>query len=450
MYRQLQLTAAFAALLALAGTAQAASQVDLDVSLAKPMLLAGVKQTTHLKVGLTGFELENQKERPPVNVAIVLDKSGSMQGEKIAQAREAAVAAIERLSNRDIVSVVAYDSTVKVVVPATRLTDKAEVIQRIREIEANGSTALFAGVSKGAEEIRKFLEKDRVNRVILLSDGLANVGPQSPSELGELGKSLSKEGITVSTMGLGLGYNEDLMTQLAQRSGGNHVFIEAADQLVQIFNYEFDDVLSVVAQEVSIEIDVADGVRPVRVLNTEAEINGQKVIVQLSQLYSKQEKYVLLELEVPPGKVDQPRDVAKVKVSYANMKTKTTDRLTSSVSVNFTESTAAVEENINKDVMVVYVLQVANEKNELATTLRDKGDVAEAKKVLLANGLFLEGNAKLLDSELLQLRCADNRKQAENIEGAKWNETRKAMRYNQYIDANQQRMIPQPQQESKP
>src|SRR5690606_31383486 len=149
--------------------------------------------------------------------------------------------------------------------------------------------------------------------------------------------------------------------------------------------------------------------------------------------------YVLLELEVPPGKVDQPRDVAKVKVSYANMKTKTTDRLTSSVSANFTEATAAVEENLNEDVMVVDVLQVANEKNELATTLRDKGDVAEAKKVLLANGLFLEGNAKLLDSELLQLRCADNRKQAENIEGAKWNETRKAMRYNQYIDANQQR-----------
>jgi len=441
MIQRIQFLAAMLALAAITSTA-AASQVQLDVSMANPMLLAGQKQVTHLKVGLTGFELESQRDRPPVNVAIVLDKSGSMQGEKIAQAREAAIAAIERLSSKDIVSVVAYDSTVKVIVPATKLTDKESVKQQIGRITAGGSTALFAGVSKGAEEIRKFLDKERVNRVILLSDGLANVGPQSPSELGDLGKSLSKEGISVSTLGLGLGYNEDLMMKLARGSGGNHVFIESADQLVNIFNYEFDDVLSVVAQEVSIEIKLADGIRPIRVLNTDAEINGQQVITQLSQLYSEQEKYVLLEVEMPAGKVGQPREVATVKVSYANMETKTTDRLTSSVSVNFTESTAVIDEKANKEVMVACVVQIANIQNELATSLRDQGKVEEAKQVLLQNSAYLGENAKKLDSELLQLRCADNYTQAENVDGSKWGYYRKQMREQQNADLSQQRTVP--------
>jgi Ca-activated chloride channel homolog len=442
MFKQFQLVAAGLALLAMTTSLQA-KQVQLDVSMANPSMIAGQKQTTHLKVGLIGFELDSQKQRPPVNVSIVLDKSGSMQGEKIEQARAAAIAAVQRLSSRDIVSIVAYDSTVKVIVPSTKLTDKEAVIQRIREIQANGSTALFAGVSKGAEEIRKFLDKEKVNRVILLSDGLANVGPQSPSELGELGKSLSKEGISVSTMGLGLGYNEDLMMKLANRSGGNHVFIEHADALVRIFNYEFDDVLSVVAQEVSIEVKVAEGIRPVRVLNCDAEINGQQVIVQLNQLYSKQEKYLLLEVELPAGKPDQQRRVATVDVSYANMQTKTTDHLSSSVNVNFTESTAEVEKKANKEVMEATVLQIANEQNELATALRDKGEVEKAKQVLLQNGDYLNAYSIKLDSELLKLRCADNREQAAAVEGKDWGATRKSMRYLQNADAVQQRIVPQ-------
>src|SRR5688572_17525573 len=223
-----------------------AAQVRLEVSLDKPTMLADKKQSAFVKIGLTGFKLDGLDKRAPVNVAIVLDKSGSMQGEKIAKAKDAAIAAIGRLGSGDIVSIVAYDSTVKVIVPATKLNDKEWVIQQIRSIEADGSTALFAGVSRGAEELRKFRDKNRVHRVILMSDGLANVGPESPSELGAVGASLMKEGISVSTMGLGLDYNEDLMTKLARNSSGNHVFIEQADNLVRVFNDEFNDVLSVV------------------------------------------------------------------------------------------------------------------------------------------------------------------------------------------------------------
>src|SRR5690606_9640008 len=109
---------------------------------------------------------------------------------------------------------------VEVLVPATKVSDRATIDRGIQRLRAGGMTALFAGVVKGATEVRKFLSRDRVNRVILLSDGAANVGPASAGELGRLGTTLRKEGIAVTTVGLGLGYNEDLMVQLAQGSGG--------------------------------------------------------------------------------------------------------------------------------------------------------------------------------------------------------------------------------------
>jgi Ca-activated chloride channel family protein len=431
--------------MSLGGSNSLASQVQLNVSMANPTLLANKKQTTFIKIGLTGFKMKDRGERTPVNVSIVLDKSGSMSGNKLAKAKAAAIAAIGRLGKQDIVSIVVYDSTVQVVVPATKMTDKKSVIAKIRQISSGGSTALFAGVSKGAAELRKFLDKNRVNRMILLSDGLANVGPKSPSELGDLGASLMKEGISVTTMGLGLDYNEDLMTRLAQKSSGNHLFIENADDLVALFNHEFDDVLSVVAQEVVIDARLAPGIRPVRTMNVESEITGQRVIVKINQLYSEQEKYALLEIEVPPGKVGQSRPIADVKISYANMQTKTTDRLSSSIQVVFSKSVAEVEKRANVKVKIACVLQIANKRNELATALRDKGDVEGARKLLIGNGDYLRYNAELFLCPSLETRAVDNYFQSEKLSEKDWQRNRKAMREQQNADLNSQKLYKKPE-----
>ncbi|HEX4997318.1 MAG TPA: VWA domain-containing protein, partial [Terriglobia bacterium] len=293
-----------------AETVKAPEQIKVNVGLAKPYLMAGQKQTNYLRVGLTGIPIDESGRRTPVNVAIVLDKSGSMSGEKLRKAKDAAFASIDRLAPNDIVSVIAYDHTVEVLVPATKVSDRFAIRQAIERLTAGGNTALFAGVSKGAAEARKFLDRQRVNRIILLSDGQANVGPSSPSELGSLGASLIKEGISVTTLGLGLDYNENLMTQLAFRSDGNHYFIESTTDLARQFAYEFDDVLSVVAQEVTVKITCADGVRPIRVLGREADITGQTVVTYLNQVYGNQEKYVLLEVEVPAGSDQTSRNIA--------------------------------------------------------------------------------------------------------------------------------------------
>lgn len=425
-------------ILLLSGATQAdarAGQVSLDVALANPTLLMGPRQTTYLKVGLHGIKSATAGPRPPTNVALVLDKSGSMSGSKLAQAKNAAIRALDTLDANDIISVIVYDTAVRVVVPATKLTDKQMVVQAIEAINADGNTALFAGVSKGAAEVRKFLDRKRVNRVILLSDGLANEGPSSPSMLGDLGASLMKEGIAVSTLGLGLDYNEDLMFQLAYRSDGNHVFVEEATELASVFLREFEDVLSVVAQEVAITVRCAPGIRPVRLLGIDGEINGQEVVVKLNQLYGGQEKYALLEIEVPESNSPNVRPVAGVDVAFANMVTGATERLTAKADVGFDASAQVVQDRVNTKVMTECVLQIANERNALATALRDEGKLEQAKVVLEGNCQYLCGNAAQLKSDLLQQRAEDNKLQSQNLDDEKWYKTRKDMRGGQYIDS---------------
>src|SRR6185295_2090029 len=194
------------------------------------------------------------------------------------------------------------------------MSDPLVLRAAIERLSAGGNTALFAGVSKAAAEVRKFLDRQRVNRIILLSDGQANVGPSSPTDLGNLGASLIKEGISVTTLGLGLDYNEDLMTQLARKSDGNHYFIENSSDLARKFGYEFDDVLSVAAQELTVKISCGPGVRPVRVLGRESDITGQTVTTYLNQLYGNQEKYILLEIETPAERAGTERNLANVNV----------------------------------------------------------------------------------------------------------------------------------------
>lgn len=420
-----------------------AKQIQLDVAMGNPAILVGgtseaTKSSNFVRIGLKGFELPRDKDRMPVNVAIVIDKSGSMQGEKINQARQAAIQAVERLRDSDIVSIVTYDSSVDVIVPATKASDREDIKRRIRNISAGGNTALFAGVSKGAAEIRKFLDDKRVNRVILLSDGLANVGPSTPSELEQLGASLIKEGVSVSTLGLGLGYNEDLMSRLALASSGNHVFIEDAENLVQVFQNEFDDVLSVVAQSIRIQATMAEGIRPVKVLNFPADITGQDVSIDLGQLYARQERYFVVEVEVPHGENKDARRVAEVAVEYMNMVTETSDRLTSSVQVKFTDDKAIVDREVDKEVLASCVLQIANEKNREATRLRDAGQIEAARQLLLNNSRFLGSNYRALGIDVLRARGELNRFQSEKLSAKEWGANRKLMIESQYGDAIQQ------------
>ena len=428
----------------IAGTACAAT-IDFTAKLATPVIKAGQAQTAYLKVGLTGFALPAQGERAPANVAIVIDKSGSMAGDRIERAKEAAVMAVNGLSANDIVAILAFDNTVEVVTPATKVSDKARITSAIHNIRVAGGTGLFAGVSKGAFEVRKFFDKTRVNRVILLSDGKANIGPSSPSELGQLGAMLAREGISVTTIGLGTDYNEDLMTQLAAYSDGNHAFVENSADLARVFQREFGDVGSVVAQEIELTIRLRRGVRPLRILGRDGEITDGVVRLRMNQLYSQQEKYVLLEVQVPPGKVGENLDLASVDVAYLNLQSKRQDKLSRDVAVSFSASDEAVAKALDKKAMVSAVQQVSNQMNKEALELRDQGKLEEAKQVMQKSASYLDSNAATLGAEAegaLKPQQAATRSQAQTMDSKDsqlWNVQRKKMKEDQFKLDKQQK-----------
>jgi len=414
------------------------SVVTVDITSSNEALLYKTRQSVFLKIGLTGSEILEKTERPPVNVALVLDRSGSMSGDKMTRAKEAARMAVDLLDERDIVSIITYSDSATVLVPATKLTDRDYIKGMISEIHADGSTALFAGVSKGAGEVKKFKSRETVDRVILISDGLANVGPESPRALGKLGKSLKKQGISVTTIGLGTGYNEDLMVQLASKSDGNHAFVENSRDLARVFQYEFSDLLSVVARDVTVEIICSEGVFPKRTLGREADIIGHKVITTLNQLYSQQEKYIMIELDVDP-QTDSGLELAKVKVDFTDLINNRNDRISGTSYVSISESHEIVKQGVNKNTMVEAVKQIAVEAKEKAIELRDDGMMEEAQAVLDDNVQYILEEAKDLAAPELDMFGASASKEAELFaDEDEWNTNRKRMKASSYEVQNQQ------------
>ena len=425
------------AVLAAPGDKPVELDITFDVDVGEPMMIAGQEQSAYIKITLGGFALP-QKQRSPINLALVLDRSSSMAGDKLEKAKEAALMVIDRLQPDDIISLVTYDSTVEILVPATRATATGVMREQISALSPRGSTALFAGVSHGLEELAKNLNPTRVNRMILLSDGQANVGPRSPNELGRLGEIAARQGISISTIGLGLGYNEDLMTQLAMRSDGNHAFAENAVDLAKIFQHELGDILSVVAQDVQIDIDFDPGIKPVRAIGRDATITGNKAKVSLSQLYAKQQKHVLFEVKVPPGAAGGKRNLAAVAVNYANMISKQKGAKRGAATVEFSAAPGAVAAKQNRLVMEAAVEAIATDKNRQALALRDQGNVREAEKVLQDNARYLKQESTRLKSKKLEVYSERNSVDAVNVKSGDWGRARKVMREDHAKKATQQ------------
>lgn len=417
-----------------------AKDITLRAELGHGSYLAEKGQKTYLRIDLEGLR-HKEIERTPVNIAIVIDKSGSMSGSKIEQAKEAAIMAVERLNHDDHVAIVTYSDRVNVLIPATRVRDHRTLKDRIRDIRSSGRTALYAGTKQGVEELEEYLSHNRVNRVILLSDGLANVGPSSPSDLEELGRRAAAKGISITTIGLGLGFNEDLMTKLAYASDGNHAFVRHERDLVDIFNKEFGDVLSVVAQDVEIIIECHIGFRPIRVLGRQAKINGRTIRLKLNQLYAAQEKQIIIETELEREMSEGETPFADMKVDYRSMKQKTRQQISKKAKVNLTKSKEKADSSLNKRVMSGVIEQIATEKNEQAVALRDKGKIKEAKQLLQENATYLDKEAQSLGgayAPALKDLAKKNKVDADNLEGSKWTENRKKMKARQYKMKTQQ------------
>ena len=371
-----------------AASATADPAVSVVVAPERKVLASDRPETAVVKVGLTGAALP-AGERPAVNLALVLDRSGSMQGDRIVRAREAAIAAVRRLDERDYVSVVVFDDRIDVLAGAQTASEanKAAIVEKLRTVEARGSTAIFGGVSAGASEIRKNLARKLVNRIVLLSDGAANVGPSSPEELGLLGASLVKEGVSVSTLGVGLGYNENLMAALATRSDGNTYFIENGDDIPRIFDAELGDAFQVAARDVKLSIRFRDAF-PVELIGRDGRIEDGVVTVDFNQIYSRQEKYVLVRTEFPVGKDGETREFAAAEVSWVLPGSDAAGSAAATGSVAFSADAAKVKASADAKVLVQSVKTQNALRTQRALELNAVGRFEEASRLMHRNASF--------------------------------------------------------------
>ena len=426
--------------LLLAAAAGQAKGVVCKVELDRAVLPADSEQTAVIKISLDAPPPPKDRKRPPVNLCIVLDRSGSMGGTKIEKAKEAAIVALRRLQGDDMFSLVIYDHRVETLVPAQSARNSEWIEKRIRRINTGGNTALFGGVSQGAAEVRKHIENSRyVHRIILLSDGLANCGPSSPADLARLGAALIKEGISVTTIGVGTDYNEDLMTQLAQRSDGNTYFVESSRDLPRIFSAELGDVLSIVASKVILEINCPAGTRPLRIIGREGRILGNKVEIYLNQLYGGQEKYALLEVTVPATGAGQVREIASARCRYQNAITLQPVAVEARAQARFSASEKDVLRSANAEVQAELGRNMTAIVQDQAVELNDAGKKDEAVRLIKKQSKELRRLGQKFQNNDLVQQAEQLAGQAKQVEQQGINKrSRKAMRSSSFQIRNQQ------------
>ncbi len=265
-----------------------------------------------LRVEITAPEAPSDASRIPVNLAFVIDRSGSMAGDKIRKAREAAIQGIRTLRPEDRFAVVSFDDHVDVVVPSSLATPEAKAAaeERIAGIGDRGSTDLHAGWLAGCDEVGRALSDDAVGRCLLLTDGQANVGVTAPHEILARAAGLRQRRITTSAFGVGADFDEGLLAGIAEAGGGNFHFVEGASQIPEFIGAEVGEALAVTARDVVLVVEAGEGAL-VESLNDFPCTKGQGDTwrIELGSLYGGQMLDPIVRLTLPGGPVGASREV---------------------------------------------------------------------------------------------------------------------------------------------
>src|SRR4051794_40977432 len=258
----------------------------------------------YLRVQVVAPDKSGPGTRLPLNLALIIDRSGSMAGTKLEKAKEAAIYCLRNLTGADRAAIIAYDDEVRVVSPSRVLTPetKNQVISDVRMIQSGGSTNLGGGWLTGAQEVANHgHEANYLSRAILLSDGLANVGIIDPEQLEHHATELRKRGVSTTTMGIGADFNEDLMERMAIKGGGHFYFIEDGRQIPDFLHRELGEVLSTVARRVTLEQNLSSAVEASMLNTFEMDRQGDGVRVRLDDMIAGEVRSALFKLTVRPG-----------------------------------------------------------------------------------------------------------------------------------------------------
>jgi Ca-activated chloride channel family protein len=282
-------------------------------TLGSPLILTGGERTVYARIRVSTLP-RAERARGPVNVALAMDTSGSMEGDAIVEARRAALRVIDTLKDGDYLAVVVFHSKSEVLLPSTELDEdvRRDVKRRVSEIEARGTTEMAGGLSAALQEVRSHFEAKGVNRVILLGDGI----PNRAANMEAVAKSAADSGIAITTLGLGLDYDETLMGKIAQLSGGRFQYIESADKVAGFFQEELQRIDAVYGRRASATLTPGPGVRIESVVGSDRPSSGGAAYVPLGDITRGDSRDIVVRMTVTPRKSGVPIELIDAVITF--------------------------------------------------------------------------------------------------------------------------------------
>jgi Ca-activated chloride channel family protein len=381
--------------------------------------------------------------RPRLNLSLVLDRSGSMEGEKMARAREAAAFCVDQLRGDDRVSVVIFDDRVEVIVPSQPVENGAAIKERIATVRARNSTALHAAWVRGGLEVSNQLRDDAINRVLLITDGLANVGETNVDRIVGQAGELAGRNVTTSTIGIGSDFNEDLLIPMAEAGRGNAWHVEHANDMARIFATELQGLVAQVGHTASCGLTPADGATVKDVLNDfEVTHTGR---YKLPNLLAGSPIEIVARVKLPARRAGERFKAMDVRLAWNPQDAPSSQRevINHSLFAEFAE--AAEADYLPTDGRVtkaVQLLMAARARREAISDL-DRGDVTMARaRVSSLKENFATACAPMMaDAEVREQMemLTDLEAELQNPEDVKM--SRKKMSYQSYSLARQSKRL---------
>lgn len=296
------------------------TSLSLSAECDRRLVAAEVSSQRTVEWTIAASERLDRPSRAPLNLALVLDRSGSMQGDKLRYVQQAACHVLDLLDEHDRIAVVAYDDQINVIARSANVTEhvRRDLKDRINALRPGGWTDLSGGWLEGCREIAAHQLPQGVNRALLLTDGLANRGMTDIEELTHHARELRRRGVATSTFGVGLDFNEQLLEALAEQGGGHFYYIERPEQIPEVFRRELGELLTVVAREVFLSVAIPRGVAVELLGDLAHERDGERLRVFLGDVCAGERRVLYTRVLTPP---DAPGTsvVLRAELGYADL-----------------------------------------------------------------------------------------------------------------------------------
>jgi Ca-activated chloride channel family protein len=324
---------------------------------------------------------EQTKEylRPQLNLGLVLDRSGSMDEKgKLEYTAKAAVQLVDSLKSSDLLSVTEYDDQVTLLRANGPLNRKSDLQQLIRDLRPRGSTNLCGGLRAGISATKSSVQVNRLSRVLLLSDGLANVGITNPSEIARFAQIARDQGISVSTMGVGLDYDENLLQAIAEQGGGNYYYIERPTQMASIFQRELGTLTTSIARDIAVTFSGSNSIHSAVIIGEKSNSISPNAKKCIANIYGGEERSFVIRLTLNAVQ-SKTCNLGTINFNYLDSKTKETISIEKSLTVDVTRDKAAIEASRNASVSAEVALLEADWEQEQSVQMYEQGNITEAK-----------------------------------------------------------------------